>query len=977
MILFRRLFIAIILTFSGLAAAAQQPDALLSSVNQLIHFADSLNENDNPDMALMATSQALKALEVYDESRFAQLRATTYLQAGIAYSELGQFNLADSLFTLALTNLDKETSTHQANTTADAWRFIAINHLQAGKFKEAMRAALQSRQSLEENDPRQGSTTMLIGHIYKEQSDYKTALTYYDQAILQFENSGTNKSKGYTRTLRAKGESLCYLNKYEEGVHLLESALSLAQQLFPANHSEIGTNYIKLGVASRRLNRLEEALEYLNKALHIFSKKPVQFYKDQAYTYSELTHVYLALQQPDKALQCALTGISILEYQNGTDDPNLCYTYHDLGKTYFNLKRYPESAIWQQKAIDNLKKQLPDGENGDLASLYLWLARAKSGAGDFDGALNALTEDRRIMNRIVGSDFVDLHREESVAAQTFLKWHLKTGQANLLDSSLQYFGRSENGFIRQMQRETSSSFRRRLLSDAVPSFENAIHAAYLAFQIQHDDSMLENAWRLSESMHGYLLRTSAQEANAKRFAGIPESLLQQDSLARATIARLEKTRYEMLEYEGKNLSDSAILQLNSQIFNQRKTLLTLISRFEKEHPEYYRLKYDQQSIGLKALQSRLTSNQTLLEYFTGDSSIFVFIVQQNSASIRRLPRDFPLKQWVADFRSGVYGYHTTPKPTPQLYEQSTRQYAESALHLYEKLIKPFEKELKSELIIVPSEELANLPFEALLVANPKDLSSFAGYPFLVRQKAIHYAYSATFMVQLMDKQHRKKPEGNLLAMAPYFFRSPEQSQQLLNNEATRRFGLGELPYSGEEVIRAQKQIGVQSVIKLGAEADKAVFESLAPDFKMLHLATHGKANAKDGSFSFIAFAADKAGSQDGLLTAGELYNFNLNADVVLLSACETGIGEVQRGEGISSLARAFAYAGAKCIISSLWSVNDRSTMELVDHFYGELKKGKPKNLALANAKRMYLDQNPGRQSHPFFWAGMVAVGDMK
>jgi CHAT domain-containing protein len=113
-----------------------------------------------------------------------------------------------------------------------------------------------------------------------------------------------------------------------------------------------------------------------------------------------------------------------------------------------------------------------------------------------------------------------------------------------------------------------------------------------------------------------------------------------------------------------------------------------------------------------------------------------------------------------------------------------------------------------------------------------------------------------------------------------------------------------------------------------------------------------------------------------LLTAAELYNLNINADLVVLSACETGVGELLRGEGVISLARAFAYAGAKSIVASLWSVNDQSTMQIMENFYVELKAGKPKNIALANAKRNYLTQNPGIQAHPFFWAAFIGLGDM-
>ena len=170
---------------------------------------------------------------------------------------------------------------------------------------------------------------------------------------------------------------------------------------------------------------------------------------------------------------------------------------------------------------------------------------------------------------------------------------------------------------------------------------------------------------------------------------------------------------------------------------------------------------------------------------------------------------------------------------------------------------------------------------------------------------------------------------------------------------------------------AQKQIGGNSKTLTGEAATKANFLKMAGDFRILHLATHGKANARAGDFSFLVFAD---GEQ---LFVGDLYNLPLQADLVLLSACETGIGELRRGEGTISLARAFAFAGAKSVVTSLWNVGDQSTRQLMADFYGELKNGQAKNVALAEAKRHFLETNPGLASHPFFWAGFVAIGDVE
>ena len=145
-------------------------------------------------------------------------------------------------------------------------------------------------------------------------------------------------------------------------------------------------------------------------------------------------------------------------------------------------------------------------------------------------------------------------------------------------------------------------------------------------------------------------------------------------------------------------------------------------------------------------------------------------------------------------------------------------------------------------------------------------------------------------------------------------------------------------------------------------------------YSVIHLSTHGKADDRVGDYSFLAFTEIPDSLENEYLYVRDLYNLRLNADMVVLSACETGIGELQRGEGILSLARGFTYAGAKSIINSLWSVNDQSTKFLMERFYTYLLEGLDKDAALRQAKLDYLAS--GENADPYFWAAFVPVGDM-
>jgi CHAT domain-containing protein len=176
-----------------------------------------------------------------------------------------------------------------------------------------------------------------------------------------------------------------------------------------------------------------------------------------------------------------------------------------------------------------------------------------------------------------------------------------------------------------------------------------------------------------------------------------------------------------------------------------------------------------------------------------------------------------------------------------------------------------------------------------------------------------------------------------------------------------------------EVDSIQRLIG-GSVLE-GAAATEEAFLSEAPDYQILHLATHGYGDRLTGDNSYLAFTETPNGKEDEILFARELYNQQFNADLVVLSACETSMGQLQRGEGIISLARGFSFAGAKSIVTSLWTVRERPTVALLQQFYKRLvKDGHSKDEALWKAKLKLLS---GEFQEPYYWAAFVPVGDME
>ena len=187
-----------------------------------------------------------------------------------------------------------------------------------------------------------------------------------------------------------------------------------------------------------------------------------------------------------------------------------------------------------------------------------------------------------------------------------------------------------------------------------------------------------------------------------------------------------------------------------------------------------------------------------------------------------------------------------------------------------------------------------------------------------------------------------------------------------------RDGLNTLPYSGEEIYKAAKILNGKTLV--GKEASLEDITKILAHYKVLHFATHGKANKEKGKFSYLALSPLYPQYR---LYARDISQMDLNnPELVVLSACESGAGEMQAGEGIISIAKSFIQSGAQSIVTTLWNVNDEKTKELMTHFYQNLKKGMPKDEALQSDKLSYLKQNKGEFSNPLYWSAFIGIGNM-
>ncbi|MBK9012615.1 MAG: CHAT domain-containing protein [Saprospiraceae bacterium] len=458
-----------------------------------------------------------------------------------------------------------------------------------------------------------------------------------------------------------------------------------------------------------------------------------------------------------------------------------------------------------------------------------------------------------------------------------------------------------------------------------------------------------------------------QSVHAGRFSELPDSLLEAERKAKIDLAFFEKQVFEE-QLKGAAADQQRLAALNNQVFDLQQKYARMMAALRVDYPRYFTLKYAPEVVKVPEIQEKLLRpGQNMVGYFVGEENIFAFVIAEKKFEVVTMPKEFPLEVWVEEFRNSIYQYN----PAGKEVEFLSQKYANLGFELYQLIFEPIRSQLTgNQVVILPGGMLGYLPFDALLASPPDDYGSFDTHDYLIKHFQFSYSYSATLHKEMVSRNASWK-QGGFVGFAPSYV---GDSLNLRSNDPWRAV-LGNLKYNKPEAVNIQRIMGGK--IYLDSAATEQNFLRAAPDAGILHLAVHAKSNDEHGEYSYLAFFQTIDSVENELVFVKDLYSMRIKAALVVLSACETGIGELQRGEGIVSLARGFSYAGAASIVTTLWSIDDFASSEIMQLFYENLKAGDSKDRALRQAKLKFLKRRKGSNaSHPLYWAAFIPVGDM-
>lgn len=880
-------------------------------------------------------------------------------QSGVSAGRIGDYEEAIIYFE-KLYSLRKKIYGENSIRLASPLINLGIQYKNLSRYDKAIEvynlAESYCKNQNRENDFILGTIYVNLGNVYQLNGDFIKALEFQKNAFRLFKNDSIKYLSNYVISKYSIAETQLKLGYNKEAIQFaLANVKSTSSELKPLLY-----DLIALGYKNEGKNELSEKyyLLAIQSWIDLYGDNNVELIAQ----YLSYSSFLISQKNYEKALLYSKKAKSIVLDFFSEKSINYADVESSLGDYYYMKNS-------EARQIDDFRNQ----RKKDLKEAIQY----------YQNSIVALTDSFDIHDPFVNPPLKNIISEIQLVEQLKRKALAMEKLADIylsefdFKNSYSYFYASLNSLtnaielIHRLQigfeNEDSKYF---LAQNQNSTFSDAIKIAYKLYKQSKNVEFIERAFEFSERSKSSNLLASVKELKAKEFGGIPDSLLNREKYLKSNIANY--TSMLIAENHSKNPDIQKVNLYQSKIFKYNEEYNKLIDSFEQKYPTYYAFKYENKVIGIKEIQSKLSSKQALVEYYTNEpvtttekGELYRFVITRDSLHLSFEDLDYG---YVQDIQT-VFNFLTNPN---YLYTKKKDfvAYSLAGYSLYNKLLKPIASTVSNkEITLIPHDKLSYIPFDALLSVFPDTTSmNFRNLNYVIRDFTINYSYSATLLYYFY-----KKKTSNAKKILAY---APEYSQQFPRKdpESLNMHYLSPLAGAANEVDLISKHMKSESYS--GISAQETSFKKKASQFSILHLAMHTIINDSLPMFSKLVFSVPDANSaDDGFLNTYEIYNMQFNAQLAVLSACETGTGKLQKGEGVMSMARGFVYAGCPAIVMTLWQVEDKSGTKIMDDFYNYLSKGKRKDVALRMAKLNHINSSDPLTAHPHYWLGYVSVGN--
>jgi CHAT domain-containing protein len=882
-----------------------------------IHFMNGSKEKAKLEFGVQDSIYASYAMGLgfFCESVGAYKRAESLFKEGrsIFASKIGRFNSTYSNSCISLGNLYQQTGKY---------------NLTEALFMEAIEIYAKT---LGKTNPEYATALNNLAYLYQLMGRYEQAEPLFREANQIYAETLGTSHYFYAKSITSLALLYQSMNDLTKAERLLTRANAIIAKSYSKTHPEYASAQINLALLYQKMEKYEAAEPLFVEVNQIYIKSLGKLHPSYATSLYYLARLYESTNRLDKAVELLLESNEIYAQTLGTAHPAYTTSLNYTTKLYIKTKQY--DLAWGN--IDEVLENLCDTSfitpvNKDWAdyilkkSVYSYKQNSNLIAS-FTNAYDLM----RLENR---------SKEELLIVSELSSTLIKTSRDNFAGDK-----------------------------DKLRMLEHSTNWLLKTLDILDKEKDQKQAFLLAEQNKAVLLLEDSKNERNYRLGNFPDSLVEKEQ---NLLAKKDKLQANLFEIRPKKERDSLRTILN-EINRQSQEFKEQV---ERDYPKYASFKYQQSNLAVQDIQKHMNDSTALIEYALGDSVIHIFYVDKVLIKWIEIPVD------KETLENNIKQLHRILSSYTQISKNPTRsyqKYTKLGYWFYTNLlapIQPFDNKIKS-LIIVSDGELGHLPFESFLVEEGDvNAMNYKNLHYLIKDFNISYNYSATLWKQ---NKESKKPDNNhqILAMAANYTLQLDSMHQNWRLPIYRqlRASLDPLPAAQQEV--AALELEFEGYFAYNTDASEAKIKAVASEYAVIHLATHGFLDPQCPVLSSLALTEDNDSIENNFWQAYEISQMNLHADLVVLSACETGYGKFEKGNGIASLARAFMYAGAPSLIVSLWQVNDQVTSTIMQNLYRNLANGMTKDLALRKAKLDYINNASSTLAHPAFWSPFILIGN--
>jgi len=778
----------------------------------------------------------------------------------------------------------------------------------------------------------EGITFINLGSIYYAKGDIGMAEEYFQRAVDIFRSITGDYGKQLGASLNNLAITQYVLGNYVLSARYFDEAQRIKEENLGLDHPDTAVGYSNLATIHILNSDFEAARTNYERSIavneNIYGTNHPSLIEPRISLGNLYSH---QLNQYEQARIQYEIALSIILDRLGAAHPLVTDVYLEIGKSYIADDMYSESEYYIDRVLENLY-----------------------GSYDFDEPLNperSITNPAVLIKTLANKAVILSNKREEIHIEDY-------------ENSLTALLRASD-IIDILQRSfKSEASKLQLVEKNYPIYTGAVDILSTLYEETGNEVYMDQIFETIEKSRSRVMLELIQKVNARKFAGVPADIIRQEEVLNNKITEMQQ---ELHTEENKGLEQDSLRvnALRDSIFHYKRDLDDFTDRLEESYPSYYHLKYDQTVISRADAQTLLEDDEVVLSYILGSEHGYVMVVTKDNVNLVELEEFSDIEDLVIELKDYVL-------------TENIDAYKQTAHKLYGLLIQPAEQFITGDkLIVMADQALHYLPYELLLTEIP-DHDRFSRYPYLVHDYVFSYIPSLTLLEEMQSR--KEQDPRNMLALAPFSSEIEEEDKALMDHQYSDQ--ANPLYLTQYETVSISSQFRNQTSLSeffnpqktkllMGNEATFSHFsETDLSDYDYIHFATHAFINEENPEFSAILLYPEEGNS--GATYVGDIYNLELNANLVVLGACQTGMGSIFKGEGLIGFKRAFIYAGASNLAASMWRVSDQPTAYLMIDFYEFIRLGHDYSDALRLAK-LNMISNP-QFANPANWAAFTLTG---